>query len=1348
MEKEYNIGLDIGTQSVGWAVVNANTNQVMKRGNKALWGVRLFDSSETAAARRNKRSIRRLYDRRRKRLKWLRDLFLEHINLVDPYFFTKMEESFYCKYDLVNKTIFFSQDDRVQIARYHQKFPTIYHLRKHLMESDKPEDIRLIYLALHHMIKYRGNFLHEGNNFDVKELDISFQWRKIFDLLVAMCPELELDSQLGDFLDYNKLEEAVLQDSNLDKKKYLSDELKSFDLKKEFISELGKAVCGNDFSAVRMFGLDLDSNLKVSFHGSSYEENYIELSSTLGNKIQILDAIKELYHMTFLCTLFSNGDTSISNLMVKRYDDHKSDLLFLKTFLRYNRDEYRKIFRSHKNGKKPYYCFYDQYVHNRIDYSDFQKAINRAIEYTLPFVVDQKLLDQYTLVYKDKIASGHFLPRLTEKDNGAFPYQLHMSEMKRIIEKQGKYFSFLLDSLDDGRNKICSLMEFRIPYYVGPLNNTTDSADVVNPNSWVIKRNNAPITPFNFGEVVDTDASAENFIVRMLSRCTYLFDEVVMPAQSILYSEYKVRNELKQIKVNGWKLPVEVQEKIYQKLFLKMDRCPTNVVLERYLRSLTEYQMMSELIITGYSASNQFANSMKSYVDFFGENGICVGSPYGIDDAEEIIRLITIFEDKKILERKIRKMYPEFSDDKVVQILSKQYRGWSRLSKKLLTTKYYKDFETGEFLSIMDLMRSTEKNFMQILNNNKYGFQKMINEYNQISDQVPFCYEVVNKLVTSPKNKRGIYQSILVLNEIVDYMGYDPKRIVIEMARENSSSKRTFSRKDYLNKLYDNCQKDIDNYGALKAQLDDCDNDLLQDDRLFLYFIQEGKSLYSMEPLRIDKLKEYEIDHIIPRCLLKDDSLDNKALVLKKENQKKAGSFVLPVEYRTNRQRNFWKRLQDHGLLSSKKMHNLCRTSYNDEDIEGFINRQLVETRQITKHVANIIKNYYKNTDVVYLKARLSSMYREKFELFKFRDLNDYHHAHDAYLAAVLGEYTKKYLKNVDFQFLRDLNRSLYDQGLYHELKYGYVINSIDSRFMLSDMGTGEVIFDVDQFNKTIAHTLYRNDILVSKKTEIRTGQFYDETKNRKGLSGVNLKDNLPSKWYGSYTSLKPSYAVVVRYKNKGKIKQKMMGIPIYYDVKSKKHPDLIHHYLCFVLKIDNFSDLEIVKDKIPFYSFINWDGQICRLVGASDKIEVCNALEFHIKRKDMEKWKYALNRLLNNKGKIDDVVYETQLEEIIEYILGQINKEYKLYQNLCETLNDRFQSDMLDELSLEEKEKIIRAMFRLLKCDSRTADLKFLEYGGKNMSGSFGRKNELTIEHAKIYYQSVTGLKDYYYEF
>ena len=49
--KEYNIGLDIGVASVGWAITDEN-GELVKRQNKNLWGSRIFSEANVAKCTR------------------------------------------------------------------------------------------------------------------------------------------------------------------------------------------------------------------------------------------------------------------------------------------------------------------------------------------------------------------------------------------------------------------------------------------------------------------------------------------------------------------------------------------------------------------------------------------------------------------------------------------------------------------------------------------------------------------------------------------------------------------------------------------------------------------------------------------------------------------------------------------------------------------------------------------------------------------------------------------------------------------------------------------------------------------------------------------------------------------------------------------------------------------------------------------------------------------------------------------------------------------------------------------------------------------------------------------------
>lgn len=67
MEKDYYLGLDIGTDSVGWAVCNPYY-QILKFKGNSMWGIRLFDESCSAEKRREFRSSRRRNQRKRERI--------------------------------------------------------------------------------------------------------------------------------------------------------------------------------------------------------------------------------------------------------------------------------------------------------------------------------------------------------------------------------------------------------------------------------------------------------------------------------------------------------------------------------------------------------------------------------------------------------------------------------------------------------------------------------------------------------------------------------------------------------------------------------------------------------------------------------------------------------------------------------------------------------------------------------------------------------------------------------------------------------------------------------------------------------------------------------------------------------------------------------------------------------------------------------------------------------------------------------------------------------------------------------------------------------------------------------
>ena len=439
--------------------------------------------------------------------------------------------------------------------------------------------------------------------------------------------------------------------------------------------------------------------------------------------------------------------------------------------------------------------------------------------------------------------------------------------------------------------------------------------------------------------------------------------------------------------------------------------------------------------------------------------------------------------------------------------------------------------------------------------------------------------------------------------------------------------------------------------------------------------------------------------------------------------------------------------MKDNNLISAKKFHNLVREKYSDEDIEGFINRQLVETRQITKHVANILKGFYKNSNIVYLKAELSHNYREKYDLFKFRDINDYHHAHDAYLAAVLGEYKENFMKKkLNFDMIRELNSKIVemDNGKRSSLRYGFVINSLDENLNdivlkisenLIDKETGEVLFDAHEFNKKVENTLYRNDILISRKTEIRTGQFYKETVYKKGKGSIPIKMNMPTDIYGGYSNTNTKKMLLIGYNDKDK---KIIGLPMV--ICARNNYEEIDAYIKTQISLKKNSTYTILKECIPFESEILYNDQKIFVKGYSvgrKNCEISNAIQLKVCKDKMKVWKYAFQYLLNDENKY------------LEYAKKYINDIYNFLINLnmfpffnkeIDKIRNKFD---FKSLSLEQQKKIIKELFKMYHCSSDTANLS--EFG---LGDRMGRLSGNNITRGIIISKSVTGIRESRYEF
>ena len=170
-------GLDIGTDSVGWSTTNEKY-ELLRYKNNLMWGVSLFEAASLAEERRGHRTQRRRYDRRQQRVALLGELFAKEILKTDPDFFLRLKESSLYPEDRTSKNVNTYFDDAdFKDSDYFKMYPTVHHLIKELSESNKPHDVRLVYLACAFIVAHRGHFLNgadENNVQAVLDFDSSY----------------------------------------------------------------------------------------------------------------------------------------------------------------------------------------------------------------------------------------------------------------------------------------------------------------------------------------------------------------------------------------------------------------------------------------------------------------------------------------------------------------------------------------------------------------------------------------------------------------------------------------------------------------------------------------------------------------------------------------------------------------------------------------------------------------------------------------------------------------------------------------------------------------------------------------------------------------------------------------------------------------------------------------------------------------------------------------------------------------------------------------------------------------------------------------------------------------------
>lgn len=1390
---DYNIGLDMGTGSVGWAVTDAQ-GKLLHFKKQPTWGSRLFDSAQPASEARVHRGQRRRYVRRRWRLDLLQKIFEPAMAEVDPGFFMRLNQSRTIEGDPI-----FTKD--FTKADYYDRFPTIYHLRAYLMDTDEQADLRLVYLAIHNIVKHRGNFLRQGEKLTAKTAKTSDALKNLNGALKAWCESREYE--------FAKLDEPsvakVLADERSSRSQKAKDiqalvEVDTADAaaNKKLAKALSNAVVGLQCEFKDVFG---DFECEATKLALSDDEKLEALQAACPDDcVELLEKICGVYSAYVLQGLLSYAEgTTISHNMIEKYNQYHRDLETLKYLVHgdpkndddkfggYAPKAYDAFFRGptyhDANADDPSQSYdaskaagYTAYDLHKLSYDDFAKSVKKL------FAGTGAETDERYIAMMDAFDKQRFLRRLKTSDNGAIYYQLHLEELQAILKNQGKFYPFLKDEA----SKIESLVTFRIPYYVGPLTSKNAAQDAHGKHrfQWSERKEgmeDAVITPWNWDTVIDKNKSAENFIVRMTGDCTYLAGEKVLPKQSLLYEEFCVFNELNGVRWSDdgddWqRLDAAQREGIIHDLFHKRRRVTYKMIADW----LVQEGDASNPVVRGGQGESGLESKMGSYIffakDIFGVDELSRGE-YPV--IEKIILWNTLFEDRSILKEKLQDEFGPSGNgmlnaEQIKKICKKRLTGWGRLSEKFLTGIRI-DTQAGRSASIMDVLRegnpSSERRLgetmvmMEVLHDNTLGFQEKIDEHNRKYYAENEKSLGVNELPGSPAIRRSLNQAIRIVDEIAKIAGHAPANVFVEVTRdedEKKKGKRTTKRWDAIEdalKAFKAEGGDLAVMGDFK-ELKAANVDL--DERLTLYLMQNGKCLYSGRAIDLNKLMggsgEYEVDHIIPRAYIKDDSLENKALVYREENQHKTDQLLIDKSIR-QKMGETWKQLHQAKMIGDKKYRNLRRSFVYDNEMKGFVARQLVETSQMVKMAQALLEARYadEGTRIVPVKASVSHNLREAAGLVKCREANDFHHAHDAYLACRLGLFIQMrhpgmYENPIGYshvikKYVREQSE-LFKKTHRMPGSAGFVVNS----FMTAgfDPETGEVFDDAwteddevkryrgkylpDGWNAAaevegIRRALDYRQCYISRMPQEDTGAFWKATiySPRDPKMGPKLelstKQGLDAKQYGGFSSQQFAYFFIYEAKKKGKPVFRFSQVPVWLAARIEGDSAALDEYARELAEKEGLEYVGITRSKIYKKQLIEVDGERFFITG---KKEMRNATQLAFSNEQM--------KMLAENGRDANVtmlldMFDPSASAVSSRLLRQLKIEAILEK--CATMD------------AEDAVMVVKRLLALVNGTMNMVDLSLA--GGSKFSGCIQPNYSKLLSDSNVTVrlvdQSVTGM-------
>ncbi|WP_348661598.1 type II CRISPR RNA-guided endonuclease Cas9 [uncultured Olleya sp.] len=253
--------------------------------------------------------------------------------------------------------------------------------------------------------------------------------------------------------------------------------------------------------------------------------------------------------------------------------------------------------------------------------------------------------------------------------------------------------------------------------------------------------------------------------------------------------------------------------------------------------------------------------------------------------------------------------------------------------------------------------------------------------------------EILHKnSLRNPVVEKILNQMVNVVNQIIDEYG-KPDEIRIELARD---LKKSAKEREETTKFINSATKVNDDIKLLIKKefgFTPTKNDLVRY-KLWLELKNNGhKSLFTNKYIPKENIfsKDIDIEHIIPKAILFDDSFSNKTLAYRAVNLKKADRTALDFieqEYNNEEINNYKLRVENlykNGDISKGKYKKLLMSIANLPT--DFIARDLVNTQYISKKAKSMLFEVFQN--VVPTSGRITDKLRGDWDLINvMKELN------------------------------------------------------------------------------------------------------------------------------------------------------------------------------------------------------------------------------------------------------------------------------------------------------------------------------------------------------------------------